>query len=76
MCAEEDKERAQLRKRSRGGGFLGPKVLLYGEDCPDESEITDAFNHDLRQPVDAVLIVGTKLLIPSLRRFAVSLQSG
>ncbi|KAF2190365.1 DHS-like NAD/FAD-binding domain-containing protein, partial [Zopfia rhizophila CBS 207.26] len=59
----------KMGKRSRSVGFLRPKVLLYGESSPDESEITDAFKHDLRQPVDAVIIVGTRLLIPSLRRF-------
>lgn len=51
-------------------GFLRPKVLLYGEDCPDKSAITAAFNDDLREPVDTVLIVGTRLLIPLVMNFA------
>jgi NAD-dependent SIR2 family protein deacetylase len=68
-CEEDDLERVKMGKRSRGTGFLRPKVLLYGEDCPDESEITDTFENDLRRPVDAIIIVGTRLLIPSLRRF-------
>ncbi|KAK7211048.1 hypothetical protein V2G26_018226 [Clonostachys chloroleuca] len=51
-------------------GFVRPKVLLYGEECPDESAIMAAFDNDLREQVDAVLIVGTRLLIPSVMDFA------
>jgi NAD-dependent SIR2 family protein deacetylase len=51
-------------------GFVRPKVLLYGENCTEEAAITAAFNDNLREPVDAVLIVGTRLQIPSVWDFA------
>ncbi|KAH6881125.1 DHS-like NAD/FAD-binding domain-containing protein, partial [Thelonectria olida] len=70
LCEEEQGERAIALKRRRDEGFLRPNVLLYGEDCPAEAEITAAFNSDLAQPIDAVLIVGTKLSIPPLADFA------
>jgi NAD-dependent SIR2 family protein deacetylase len=44
------------RKRSHSVGFLRPKVLLYGERSPDESEISDVFKDDLQQPIDATTI--------------------
>ncbi|KAH6957693.1 DHS-like NAD/FAD-binding domain-containing protein [Ilyonectria sp. MPI-CAGE-AT-0026] len=69
LCKKEQRKRAMARKRKRAVGFLRPNVLLYGENCPGEEEITAAFNRDLTQPVDAVLIVGTRLSIPSLANF-------
>lgn len=45
-------------------------MLLYGENCPNEASIIAAFNHAIAQPIDAVLIVGTRLSIPSLAGFA------
>ncbi|KAF2471332.1 DHS-like NAD/FAD-binding domain-containing protein, partial [Lindgomyces ingoldianus] len=69
-CEAADQERLQAGKRSHGVGLLLPKVLLYGGDSPDESDIADSFEKDLNDPVDAVIIVGTRLQIPSLRRLA------
>jgi NAD-dependent SIR2 family protein deacetylase len=69
-CKKEMKRRAITGKRRHTQGLLRPKVLLYREPCPNEAKITAAFKSDLAQPVDAVLIVGTRLLIPSLRQFA------
>ncbi|KAH7132782.1 DHS-like NAD/FAD-binding domain-containing protein [Dactylonectria macrodidyma] len=69
LCKKEQRKRVMTRKRRRAVGFLRPNVLLYGENCPGEDEITAAFNRDLTQPVDAVLIVGTRLLIPPLANF-------
>ena len=68
-CKAEGEKHARAGKRRRSGGFLRPKVLLYGEGCADETEITAAFNSDLVQPIDAVLIVGTRLSIDSLGDF-------
>ncbi|KAK0628285.1 DHS-like NAD/FAD-binding domain-containing protein, partial [Bombardia bombarda] len=75
-CKKEQKKRTMAGKRKRAVGVLRPKVLLYGEHCPDESEITAAFNSDLEEPVDAVLIVGTRLSIPSMFDFAKRLCEG
>jgi len=72
LCQEEDLKRVSMGKRSHGCGFLRPKVYLYGpgELCLDEKEVLSNFNCDLREPVDAVLIVGTRLQIPDLKTFA------
>ncbi|KAH6955692.1 DHS-like NAD/FAD-binding domain-containing protein, partial [Ilyonectria sp. MPI-CAGE-AT-0026] len=59
-CEEEQS------KRRRDIGILRISVLLYGEDSPSESKIITAFNYDLEYPVDAILIIGTRLLTPSL----------
>jgi NAD-dependent SIR2 family protein deacetylase len=75
-CEAENEQRVAMGRRSRTVGFLRPKVLLYGEYCPDDSDITDAFKDDLLQPVDAVIIVGTRLLIPPLKRFVERLCRG
>jgi NAD-dependent SIR2 family protein deacetylase len=72
-CQKEDSERMANGKRSHGMGFLRPKVLLYGEDCPDEEKIIQEFKSDIRGPVDVVLIVGTRLQIPSLKDFVLRL---
>jgi NAD-dependent SIR2 family protein deacetylase len=68
-CKAADRELLEAGKRSRGVGLLLAKVLLYGGDSPDESDITDSFEKDLNEPIDAVIIVGTRLRIPSLKRF-------
>ncbi|KAL6405627.1 hst4p protein [Ilyonectria robusta] len=69
-CEKEQSDRASAGKRRRTIGFLRTNVLLYGENCPNEASIIAAFNHAIAQPIDAVLIVGTRLSIPSLAGFA------
>ncbi|KAI0534957.1 hypothetical protein GGR58DRAFT_28579 [Xylaria digitata] len=59
-------QEARRRQTTTRHGIPRPKVLLYGEVCPDKSDITDAFNRDLRQPIDAAFTVGTRFKIPSL----------
>lgn len=73
ICQDENLKRRSEGKRSRGYGRLRPKVLLYGEYCPDEDNITKSFRSDLRSSIDTVLIVGTRLEIPSLRDFTLRL---
>ncbi|RYP51736.1 hypothetical protein DL769_010766 [Monosporascus sp. CRB-8-3] len=36
-CEIEGRKRARAGKRTQATGFLRPKILLYGEDYPDES---------------------------------------
>ena len=69
-CRREGRKRAAAGLRKRTEGFLRPKILLYGEHYPDEAEITGAFNSDLKQPINTVLIVGTRLVISPLGDFA------
>ncbi len=58
-----------IRQAKAGRGLLRPKILIYGEGSPDKSKITAAFNSDLAQPIDVVLIIGTRLSIPTLTEF-------
>lgn len=53
----------------RSVGFLRPGVLLYDEHSPDESKFNITFKDDLQQPIDTIIIVGTRLDIDSLRSF-------
>lgn len=68
-CEMENESRRREGKRTRDGGFFRTDVLLYGEDSPDESDFLDAFKRDLQQPIDALIIVGTRLRVHSLKQF-------
>jgi NAD-dependent histone deacetylase SIR2 len=59
-----------LGKRLRGTGRLRPKILLYGENNPDELAVEAVFKHDLRECPDAVIVVGTCLKVPGARMLA------
>lgn len=69
ICEKEQTQRELEGKRRRSTGTLRSNVLLYGECSPEESEILAAFNKDLYHPVDAVILVGTRLEIGDLRDF-------
>ncbi|KAH7394727.1 DHS-like NAD/FAD-binding domain-containing protein, partial [Pyrenochaeta sp. MPI-SDFR-AT-0127] len=71
-CFEMVQERIQKGKRSTfRAGVYRPKVLLYGEDSPDDTEITEAFHNDIQSDeIDAVVIVGTRLQVSSIKKFA------
>ena len=62
-CEEADKERVESGKRSYGVGVLLPKILLYGAG-PNGSTVG---GDDLHQTVDVIIIVGTRLKIPSAK---------
>jgi len=69
VCIEADKVRTDhAGKRSHGVGKLRPKMLLYNEFNPDEEAIGSVSNADLRARPDAVIVVGTKMKVPGLRR--------
>lgn len=70
-CAVEQRRRILEGKR-RASSIVGayqPHIVLYGGDNPNESLIMDQFGEDLHAPVDALLIVGTRMTIPSVRKF-------
>jgi NAD-dependent SIR2 family protein deacetylase len=69
ICDEKNEERSREGKRLHSVGFLRPDVLLYNERDGADPEIMEAFEEDLRQNVDAVIIVGTTLHIPALQDF-------
>ncbi|CAK7199247.1 hypothetical protein SEUCBS139899_001921 [Sporothrix eucalyptigena] len=68
-CTETDKVRTAVAgKRSHGIGRLRPRIVLYNEYNPDEEAIGMVSKADLRRGADAVIVVGTSLKIPGVRR--------
>jgi NAD+-dependent protein deacetylase SIR2 len=68
-CLEHDNVRTMHGgKRSHGVGRLRPRMVLYNEYNPDEEAIGNVTKADLRRVPDAVIVVGTTLKIPGLRR--------
>ncbi|KAF2260529.1 hypothetical protein CC78DRAFT_547433 [Lojkania enalia] len=65
----EQKQRELEGKQQRSTGSLRLNVLLYREGSPEELDILAAFNNNLHQPVNAVIIIGTRLEISNLRDF-------
>ena len=55
--------------RSRGVGRLRPRITLYNERAFDSEAIGQVMAHDLRQRPDAVVVVGTSLRIPDVKKF-------
>lgn len=68
-CKETDLVRTQhAGKRSHGIGRLRPRMVLYNEYNPDQDSIGRVCEADLRRVPDAVIVVGTSLKIPGLKR--------
>lgn len=68
-CVETDKVRTDhAGKRSHGIGRLRPRIVLYNEHNPDEEAIGTVMSSDLRARPDAVIVVGTSMKIPGVRR--------
>lgn len=68
-CVEKDSVRTMhAGKRSHGIGKLRPRIVLYNEHNPDEDAIGAVVTSDLRSRPDAVIVVGTSLKIPGVRR--------
>ncbi|KAL8637757.1 MAG: hypothetical protein Q9228_005010 [Teloschistes exilis] len=69
QCVETDKIRTDhAGKRSHGIGRLRPRIVLYNEHNPDDEAIGTVVSSDLRSRPDAVIVVGTSLKIPGVRR--------
>lgn len=68
-CQTQEELRIKFaRKRSQGVGRIRPRIVLYNESNPDEDAIGNVSMADLRNRPDAVLVVGTSLKIPGVRR--------
>lgn len=69
----------QVRKvsglRGHGVGRLRPRMVLYNEHNPDEEAIGAVSAADLKARPDAVIVVGTTLKIPGVRRLVKELCS-
>ncbi|KAK4168614.1 DHS-like NAD/FAD-binding domain-containing protein [Cladorrhinum sp. PSN259] len=68
-CRAQDEVRTTWGgKRSHGIGRLRPRIVLYNEYNPDEEAIGNVSKADMRRVPDAVIVVGTTLKIPGVRR--------
>ncbi|PSK45317.1 hypothetical protein B9Z65_2457 [Elsinoe australis] len=68
-CVEIDRVRTDIAgKRSHGIGRLRPRMVLYNEHNPDEEAIGSVVAEDLRKRPDAIIVVGTSLKIPGVKR--------
>lgn len=69
VCLDLDKVRTESAgKRSHGIGKLRPRMVLYNEHNPDDEAIGTVVKADLRARPDAVIVVGTSMEIPGVRR--------
>jgi NAD-dependent histone deacetylase SIR2 len=69
-CETTDIVRTAGGLRSHGIGRLRPRMVLYNEFNPDEEAIGAVSTADLRSRPDAIIVVGTSLKVPGIRRLA------
>ena len=69
-CETHEDIRAEFGRRNRGIGRLRPRMVLYNEHNPDDEAIGKVASIDLRTRPDAVIVVGTSLKVPGVRRIA------
>lgn len=69
-CETIDIVRTASGLRSHGIGRLRPRMVLYNEYNPDEEAIGAVSAADLKSRPDAVIVVGTSLKVPGIRRLA------
>ncbi|KAF2761851.1 DHS-like NAD/FAD-binding domain-containing protein, partial [Pseudovirgaria hyperparasitica] len=70
-CEEIDSVRtSHAGKRSHGIGKLRPRMVLYNEHNPDAEAIGSVTQADLRARPDALIVAGTTLKVPGVRRIA------
>ncbi|KAL3480221.1 putative SIR2 family histone deacetylase [Aspergillus californicus] len=67
-CTMNNQFRVETGQRSHGIGKMRPRIVLYNEHNPDEDAITSVMNADIRSRPDAMIVVGTSLKIPGVRR--------
>lgn len=68
-CLQMDHVRTvQAGKRSHGIGRMRPRMVLYQESSPDEDAIGAVSIADLKARPDAIIVVGTSMKIPGVRR--------
>lgn len=68
-CAVTDQVRTEVAgKRSHGIGKLRPRMVLYNEQNPDDEAIGFVVKADLGARPDAVIVVGTSMEIPGVKR--------
>ena len=74
-CEFKDTIRVAGGLRSHGIGRLRPRMVLYNEHNPDDEAIGAVCAADLKKGPDAVIVVGTSLKVPGIRRLTKELLS-
>ncbi|KAF2002792.1 DHS-like NAD/FAD-binding domain-containing protein [Amniculicola lignicola CBS 123094] len=69
-CEGNDIARQAAERRSHGIGRLRPRMVLYNEHNPDDEAIGFCTTFDMRTRPDAVIVAGTTLKVPGVRRIA------
>ncbi|RPA95288.1 DHS-like NAD/FAD-binding domain-containing protein [Choiromyces venosus 120613-1] len=67
-CLEMDCVRGIAGKRALGVGKLRPRIVLYNEFNPDAEAIGAVTRADLKSRPDCLIVVGTSLKVPGVRR--------
>lgn len=67
-CLELDNVRSIAGKRPQGVGKLRPRIVLYNEPNPDAESIGAVSEFDLNSKPDGLIVVGTTLKIPGVKR--------
>ncbi|KAA8908453.1 Sir2 family histone deacetylase Hst4 [Sphaerosporella brunnea] len=67
-CLELESVRGVAGKRSLGVGKLRPRIVLYNEFHPDGDAIGAVTAADIKARPDAVIVVGTSLKVPGIKR--------
>ncbi|KAJ5893976.1 NAD-dependent protein deacetylase hst4 [Penicillium taxi] len=74
-CSQVDDCRTTLGQRSHGVGRMRPRIVLYNEHNPDEEAITAVMNSDVKSRPRVLVVAGTSLKIPGVRRLVKSMCS-
>ncbi|KAI8370367.1 DHS-like NAD/FAD-binding domain-containing protein [Radiomyces spectabilis] len=69
QCTIVDCERIRQGKRSLATGTLRPDVVLYNEEHPNGDIIGQMQTSDLKKKPDLMIVMGTSLKIPALKKF-------
>ncbi|KAJ5620543.1 hypothetical protein N7510_004527 [Penicillium lagena] len=72
-CAVKNDFREKTGQRSHGVGRMRPRIVLYNEHNPDEEAITSVMNADIKSRPRVLIVAGTSLKIPGVRRLVKSL---
>lgn len=72
-CSVKDEVRQTTGQRSHGVGRMRPRIVLYNEHNPDEEAITSVMNADVKSRPRVLIVAGTSLKIPGVRRLVKSL---
>ena len=67
-CDEMEAVRKVAGKRKVGVGRLRPRIVLYNEMHPDSEAIGKITETDLKARPDALVVVGTSMKIPGVKR--------